>query len=335
MIGPLPGGVGVSRLCVYDTVTPDGLPGGTPHLHLCCTEGYIVTGGAGPSRPCPPRASPSTTLRPGAVLWFTPGTVHRLVNGGGLDIVVLMSNTGLPEAGDAVLTFPPEILTDPDRYAAAADLPDGGAPGTDIATAYRRRDLAVEGFQTLRAAVQRDGGRALSPFYDAAATLKRPLLDQWRTRWEDGAGRAAQATGVQLDALARGDATHLRDAHVTAGRGRPRKAGSACAACSTPTCPERPLPPVRGGRPGLCPWRRSIAAGGAAAFPPRRFVPVPVVWPPAPVPAGEFEPALRSARPRHGVPLAGHVVEASPGESGRAAQPAVPGKPLPRPGVAT
>ncbi len=224
MRDPLPGGVGISRLCVYDTVTPDGLPGGTPHLHLCCTEGYIVTGGRGAVQTLSAQGYAEHELVPGAVLWFTPGTVHRLINHGDLDIVVVMSNSGLPEAGDAVLTFPPEILTDPDRYAAAADLPGGGAPGTDIATAYRRRDLAIEGFQTLRAAVQRDGGRALIPFYDAAATLKRPLLDQWRTRWEDGALRAAQATGVQLDALSRGDATHLRDAHVTA-RPRPTEEG--------------------------------------------------------------------------------------------------------------
>ncbi|GAB3933930.1 hypothetical protein GCM10027614_05990 [Micromonospora vulcania] len=44
---PLPGGVGVSRLRVYDTVALDGLVGGTPHVHLCCTEGYVVTDGEG------------------------------------------------------------------------------------------------------------------------------------------------------------------------------------------------------------------------------------------------------------------------------------------------
>ena len=213
MRDPLPGGVGVSRLCVYDTVTPDGLPGGTPHLHLCCTEAYVVTGGSGAVQTLSAQGYAEHELHPGTVLWFTPGTVHRLINHGDLEIVVIMANAGLPEAGDAVLTFPPEILTDPDRYAVAATLPGTGA---DIATAYRRRDLAVEGFQALRAAVQRDGARALIPFYDAAATLKRPLLDQWRTRWEDGPLRAAQSTGVQLDTLARGDATHLRNAHVTA-----------------------------------------------------------------------------------------------------------------------
>jgi hypothetical protein len=216
MRDPLPGGVGISRLCVYDTATPDGLPGGTPHLHLCCTEAYVVTGGSGAVQTLSAQGYAEHELRAGTVAWFTPGTVHRLVNHGDLDIVVIMANSGLPEAGDAVLTFPPHVLADPDRYAAAAALPGGGAPGTDVTAAYVRRDLAVEGFHALRAAVERDGAAALDAFHDAAARLRRPLLDQWRTRWEDGTLRAAQSTGVHLDALSRGDATHLRAARVTA-----------------------------------------------------------------------------------------------------------------------
>ena len=216
MRDPLPGGVGLSRLCVYDTVTPDGLPGGTPHLHLCCSEAYVVVKGTGAVQTLSGQGFAEHALKPGTVLWFTPGTVHRLINHGDLDIVVVMSNSGLPEAGDAVLTFPREIIDDPDRYAVEATLPNGGAPGTDVTTAYRRRDLAIEGFQTLRAAVERNGPRALAEFHAAAAALKRPLLDHWRNRWEDGAFRAAQTTGVHLDALARGDATHLASARVAA-----------------------------------------------------------------------------------------------------------------------
>jgi mannose-6-phosphate isomerase-like protein (cupin superfamily) len=216
MSDPLPGGVGVSRLCVYDTVTLDGRAGGTPHLHLCCTEAYVVTGGSGAVQTLSGQGFAEHELRPGTVLWFTPGTVHRLINDGGLDIVVIMANSGLPEAGDAVLTFPPEIVRSPDRYAEAVSLPDGGAPGTDVATAYRRRDLAIEGFTRLREAVERDGPRAMVSFHEAAVALKKPLLDGWRDRWEDGAFRAAQTTGVHLDALARGDATHLSQARVHA-----------------------------------------------------------------------------------------------------------------------
>ncbi|MEH1165178.1 cupin domain-containing protein [Micromonospora sp. CPCC 205539] len=209
---PLPGGIGVSRLRVYDTTAPDGVVGGTPHVHLCCTEGYAVTGGEGAVQTLTAGGYRETPLRPGAVVWFEPGTVHRLVNGGGLTIVVLMQNSGLPEAGDAVLTFPPEVLADPAAYAAAAALPDGGAPGADVTAAYRRRDLAVTGFQALRA-----GGPAeLAAFHAAALALRRPLLARWRERWAAGAGRAAATTGEQLDALERGDPGHLAEARVYA-----------------------------------------------------------------------------------------------------------------------
>lgn len=211
MRDPLPGAVGVSKLSVYDTATPDGLHGGTPHLHLCCTEAYVVTGGSGKVQAMSGQDGYAEhDLAPGAVLWFTPGTIHRLINNGGLEITVLMSNTGLPEAGDAVLTFPLDIVTDPDRYAEAAALPNGGAPGTDITTAYRRRDLAVQGFHQLR-----EHG-ALDEFYEAAMKLKQPLLDGWRERWERGARRAAARTGEQIAALAGNDPSHLRESRVSA-----------------------------------------------------------------------------------------------------------------------
>jgi len=127
-----------------------------------------------------------------------------------------MGNSGLPEAGDAVLTFPAEVLADPDRYATAVALPDGGAPGADVTAAYRRRDLAVEGFTGLRAAVERDGPSAMAAFYAAAVGLKQPVLDTWAQRWRTGAHRAATATGEQLAALRRGDPSHLFDAAVRA-----------------------------------------------------------------------------------------------------------------------
>jgi mannose-6-phosphate isomerase-like protein (cupin superfamily) len=206
----LPGAVGVSKLSVYDTATPDGLHGGTPHLHLCCTEAYVVSGGTGQVQTLSGQDGfEERDLEPGAVLWFTPGTIHRLINHGGLEITVLMSNSGLPEAGDAVLTFPLDIVKDPDRYASAVALPDGGAPGTDITTAYRRRDLAVQGFHELRK------NDSLHEFYEAAMKLKQPLLGDWRERWEQGARRTAEQTGEQIAALVNNDPGHLRESRVT------------------------------------------------------------------------------------------------------------------------
>jgi mannose-6-phosphate isomerase-like protein (cupin superfamily) len=213
MRDPLPGAVGVSKLSVYDTVTPDGLHGGTPHLHLCCTEAYVVTGGRGAVQTLSARDGfAEHDLEPGTVLWFTPGTIHRLVNHGGLEITVLMSDAGLPEAGDAVLTFPLEVVRDHDRYAEAAALPGGGAPGTDVTTAYRRRDLAVQGFHEIR----KNG--TLDEFYAAATKLKRPLLAGWRERWERGAREAAARTGRQIAALIDNDPGHLRESRVNAKR---------------------------------------------------------------------------------------------------------------------
>lgn len=208
MRDPLPGSIGLSKLHVYETVTPDGLHGGTPHLHLCCTEAYVVSAGRGRVQTLSGEGYAENELAPGTVLWFTPGTVHRLVNDGGLEIVVLMSNSGLPEAGDAVLTFPLDVVADPERYAAAVALPDGGAPGADIGAAFRRRDLAVRGFHELR-----ERG-SLEEFYAAAVKLKQPLLADWRERWSAGALAAAEQTGAQLAALARGDVSHLRESRV-------------------------------------------------------------------------------------------------------------------------
>ena len=205
---PLPGGVGISRLCVYDA-------GGSPHLHLCCAEAYVVLSGLGSVQTLTLKAGfAETPLRPGAVVWFTPGTIHRLVNGGDLEILALMQNSGLPEAGDAVLTFPSNVVADPAAYADAVALPDGGAATGDITAVYRRRELALAGFATLRDAMDGGDDRPLREFHAAAARLVQPRLAHWRERWAGGALRAAEETGVQLDALAEGSAAHLADAAV-------------------------------------------------------------------------------------------------------------------------
>ncbi|MBM4334614.1 MAG: cupin domain-containing protein [Deltaproteobacteria bacterium] len=120
-----PGAIGVSHLRVYDSVAPDGLRGGTPHVHSVCSEAYLVVAGRGAVQTLGPAGYRELPLEPGAFVWFTPGTIHRLVNGdGALEIVVLMQNAELPEAGDMVITFAPETLDDPEAYAAAATLPE-------------------------------------------------------------------------------------------------------------------------------------------------------------------------------------------------------------------
>jgi mannose-6-phosphate isomerase-like protein (cupin superfamily) len=210
-----PGAIGVSHLRVYDTPAPDGLAGGTPHLHTVCTEAYVVIAGAGAVQTLTASGYREWPLEPGAFVWFTPGTIHRLVNRIGLEIVVLMANAGLPEAGDMVITFPPPILADAGTYAEAAVLPDDDRTTEGPGDAARlRRDLAVPAFLELVDATQRGDAAPLNSFHEAAAALVRPRVRDWEGIWRDGPLAAATATGAQLAALAAGDGAHLAAAAV-------------------------------------------------------------------------------------------------------------------------
>lgn len=226
---PFPGGTSVSLLSVYDWPTTDGAGvagGGTPHLHTASAEGYVVVGGSGCVQTLGPDGYAEHPLAPGGLLWFQPGVVHRLVNDGDLEILVVMSSSGLPEAGDAVMTFPPDVLSDPDRYDAAASLPEADDADPESAAAVAvaaraRRDLAVEGFGLLRRRVEEDGPReAMDALYGAAAGLVRPRVAGWRERWEATVLRQAQATDRALTALAAGVAPHLHDATVSSAHER-------------------------------------------------------------------------------------------------------------------
>ena len=196
---PLPGAVGISHLRVYDTEAPDGLRGGTPHLHTVCTEAYVVVDGEGAVQTLAADGFKETRIAKGSLVWFTPGTVHRLINSGELEIFVLMQNSGLPEAGDLVITFDDDVLADPQRYAAFAAL----APPTE------RRDAGVEGFVKWKSLCEKDAGEALDRLYRRAAALVSPRVGEWRQRWSGGALAVAEATGGQLAALQAGNLAHL------------------------------------------------------------------------------------------------------------------------------
>ncbi|MDX6312646.1 MAG: hypothetical protein QOF84_1151 [Streptomyces sp.] len=216
---PLPGAIGLSHLRPYDWEAADGLCGGSPHLHLACTEAYVVTGGRGAVQTLTVADGfRDTPLEPGALVWFTPGTVHRMVQGDDLRVTVLMENSGLPEAGDAVFTFPPAVLADPDAYAHAA------APPADDAAARRRRDLAVEGYLPLRDASAAGDPKPLLAFHQAAARLVAPKARTWQAPWRAGPLAAAHRTGEHLAALAAADPSHLAEATVTA-TGPSRRSG--------------------------------------------------------------------------------------------------------------
>ncbi|MDR7276266.1 cupin domain-containing protein [Catenuloplanes atrovinosus] len=206
-----PGGTSVSRLAVYTGLCVDGFAGGTPHLHTVSTEAYVVTGGTGALQTLDASGFRETPLRAGSLVWFTPGVIHRAINHGDLEVLVVMSNAGLPEAGDAVMTFPPDVLATPESYRAAAVL----TAETDAAVAYRR-DLAVEGFLALRTATLSGDPAPLHAFYAAAARLVRDRVPRWREIWESTVAAQAGRTAGMLAALEAGDATHLREGGVLA-----------------------------------------------------------------------------------------------------------------------
>lgn len=212
---PLPGAIGVSHLRVYDTEAPDGLAGGTPHLHTLCTEAYSVVAGRGRVQTLTAAGFEEVPLEPGALVWFTPGTIHRLVNDGDLEINVVMQNAGLPEAGDMVITLPSDVVADDDAYRAAATLPPEEATTAGSGDAARlRRDAGVRGFTALRDAAAAGDLGPLLAFHRAARRIVAPHLDRFAEVWRAGPARVAAETGELLEAMRDGSVDHLRAASV-------------------------------------------------------------------------------------------------------------------------
>lgn len=200
-----PGATSVSALEVYGGRAPDGLAGGTPHLHTVSAEAYLAVSGRGRLQTIDGSGVfAEHPLEPGALVWFEPGVIHRVVNDGDLEVRVIMSNAGLPEAGDAVMTFPDEVLADAERYRVAANLPGTERPDDErLEAALERRDRAVEGFLALFAAAGTgtvDRSR-LARLHERAVALVAPNAPEWRRRWEAGARAVASETGGRLDAL--------------------------------------------------------------------------------------------------------------------------------------
>jgi mannose-6-phosphate isomerase-like protein (cupin superfamily) len=224
----MPGGVGLSHLRVYDSESPDGIRGGSAHVHLSCTEAYVVIGGHGKLQTLSHEGFQEIELHEQQVVWFTPGIVHRLVSGGDLDIIIVMQNGGLPESGDCILSFPEEYLKDRARYLEAAGLPpiERGQAVVD-AHAKARKDLSITGFVALREAIERDGTAALEAFYRDAAALVEGDRERWKGVWQEGAVRATDTTGSQLDALEAHDLSYLAQAglHVAQVRAGSPRAG--------------------------------------------------------------------------------------------------------------
>ena len=206
----------MSALEVYGGRAPDGLAGGTPHLHTVSAEAYLVVTGRGSLHTVDGTGGLAEhPLEPGSLVWFEPGVIHRVVNNGGLEVRVIMQNAGLPEAGDAVMTFPDDVLADPERYRRAATLPGDDRPDAErLAAAHARRDLAVEGLLALFDDAGSIDPARLARLHERAVALVAPRTSEWRERWQAGALAEVRATGVRLDALDAGRDPGLADARV-------------------------------------------------------------------------------------------------------------------------
>ena len=245
-----PGATSVSALEVYGGRAPDGLAGGTPHLHTVSAEAYLVVSGRGRLQTIDGSGGfAEHPLEPDSLVWFEPGVIHRVINDGDLEVRVIMSNAGLPEAGDAVMTFPDELLADPERYRLAAALPGDDRPDEErLAAALERRDLAVEGFVGLFAADGTVDRTRLARLHERAVALVARRAPEWRARWEAGALAVTNATGDRLDELDAGHDPGLAMGRVATTSGLP--AFGMCGRLRRyQTQPAPPTPPARPTQP--------------------------------------------------------------------------------------
>jgi len=147
MGGGLLGGIGLTRLQVYDQrPAPDGTLSGCAHVHACTDEAYYVVAGRGAIElHDETHGYRRVPLAPGDFVQFGPGTLHRSVNEGGLDILALMSNGGLAERGDARIYFGAAVDADPAEFERLRALPKTqGLEG-----ALQRRDASARAYAEL------------------------------------------------------------------------------------------------------------------------------------------------------------------------------------------
>ena len=106
--------------CRLRFTSPDGVPGGSAHVHLSCTESYVVIGGRGRPQPFSYSGFQEINLDPLQVVWFTPGVIHRLVNDGDLQIIIVMQ-TAVSRKRRLRASLPAGFLESPTRYHEGAD----------------------------------------------------------------------------------------------------------------------------------------------------------------------------------------------------------------------
>lgn len=170
------GGIGLTHLTVYDQrPAPDGRMSGSPHVHAVTDEGYYVLSGKGAVELHDAANGFRTVdLTPGRYVQFPPGTLHRLLNGEKLVLLVVMGNAGLAERGDARIYFGRGVDDDPAEFARLTGL----AKEQGLRGALDRRDAAVKAYMALvelwatdREAYFAELARFVAVHRKAAATL--------------------------------------------------------------------------------------------------------------------------------------------------------------------
>nr|WP_166184176.1 cupin [Paenarthrobacter ureafaciens] len=186
-------------------------------MHTASTEAYFVLSGHGSVETITTSGFESHPLAPNDVLWFGPGTVHRLVNQDRLEILAIMQNNGLPEAGDAVMTFGTDVLKDPERYADLAMLREKpSSPGAEMEV-RGRRDAALEGYRLLRESVIAGDDSGLRHFHEDAVRLVSSRVPGWQELWEKRIAPESARTADWLRTLANGQFDHFAEATVARG----------------------------------------------------------------------------------------------------------------------
>jgi len=144
---PLLGGNSLTHLEVYHQhADPLGNHGGCAHIHAICHEVYYVLSGRGRGEfHDPERGYSSEPLKPGTLLQFEPGILHKLFSDGNLVILAMLGNAGLAEAGDARIWFGPEVDAEPEAYRLHAALP----AHAKLENALARRDASSVAYAKL------------------------------------------------------------------------------------------------------------------------------------------------------------------------------------------
>lgn len=199
-------GIGLTRLTVYEQrPAPDGIHSGCAHVHACTDEAYYVVSGTGAIELNDLESGyRRVPLAPGDYVQFPPGTLHRSISTGALEVLAVLGNAGLAEHGDARIYFGAEVDADPAEFARLVALPKThGLEG-----ALARRDASVRAYTRLLA-LWRDDRDAyfaeLERFIAVHRAAIAPRRDEFARIVADGPARWVARAEARVQGLAAAD----------------------------------------------------------------------------------------------------------------------------------